>query len=192
MLICGVDEAGCGCLAGVVVAAAVIIGDNSIDGLRDSKQLTPLAREKLAPIIRDDCLAYAVGVADVNEIDCYNIRQATFFAMQRAVSGIVICPDKVLVDGNSLPDLPYPAAAVVGGDRTIEEIMAASILAKVYRDKEMRELDKTYPQYGFARHKGYPTREHLNALRQHGITPQHRRTFAPVRQLLPSDVSSRQ
>lgn len=184
MLICGVDEAGRGCLAGVVVAAAVLFGDVKTPDLRDSKQLSAAAREALAEKIRADSMDYCIAAAGVEEIEKYNIRQATLFAMQRAVSGIVVCPDQVQVDGNALPDLPYPATAVIGGDGLVAEIMAASILAKTHRDALMVELDKQYPQYGFAQHKGYGTAAHLAALQKHGATPAHRATFAPVRAVL--------
>lgn len=186
VLVCGVDEVGRGCLAGFVAAAAVILGAdaNNIAGLRDSKKLTAARREELDADIRERCLAFAIGTASVDEIDAYNIRQATEFAMQRAVSGIVICPDKVLVDGNHAPLFPYPCETIIGGDAFVPEIMAASILAKVYRDRAMHELDAAHPQYGFAHHKGYPTDRHLRAIQQHGITPHHRRSFAPVKALL--------
>lgn len=180
-LICGVDEAGRGPLAGPVVAAAVVLGGNAIDGLRDSKKLTAARRQELAAKIREECLAFAFGAADAREIDDYNIRQATMQAMQRAVNGVVICPDAVLVDGDFVPDLPYPARAVVGGDDSVAEIMAASILAKTARDQMMEELDARFPHYGFARHKGYGTPEHLRALQKHGPCPIHRKSFAPVR-----------
>ena len=184
MLICGVDEVGRGCLAGEVVAAAVVFGSVVPPGLRDSKKLSPAKREELAEVIRQECMTFAIGTASVDEINKYNIRQASFFAMQRAVSAIVVCPDKVLVDGNAVPDLPYPAAAIVGGDDSEPTIMAASILAKVWRDGVMKELDASYPQYGFTRHKGYPTAEHIAALKKHGVTPHHRSEFAPVRNLI--------
>ena len=180
-LICGVDEAGRGPLAGAVVAAAVLLGGNSIAGLADSKKLTDARRRILKIMIEEECLAFAFGVATPDEIDKYNIRQATMLAMQRAVNGIVICPDSVLVDGDFVPDLPYPARPIVGGDGKIPEIMAASILAKTMRDDRMIELDARFPQYGFARHKGYGTPEHLRALQKYGPCPAHRKTFAPVR-----------
>ena len=183
-LICGVDEAGRGPLAGPVVAAAVILGDNIIEELRDSKALSDKQRRLLVPHIEERSMAFAVGVANVAEIDEFNIRQATMFAMQRAVSGIVICPDVVLVDGDFVPDLQYPGEAVIGGDRLHAEIMAASILAKTARDDMMIALDKHYPQYGFARHKGYGTAEHIQALQTHGACTAHRKTFAPVRAVL--------
>lgn len=182
-LICGVDEAGRGPLAGVVVAAAVVLGGNIIAGLRDSKKLSDARRRVLAPIIREECLAFAVAAADVEEIDTYNIRQATMLAMQRAVNGIIICPDIVLVDGDFVPDLPYPARPLIGGDNICVEIMAASILAKTARDDMMLELDVRFPQYGFARHKGYGTPEHLSALQKYGYCVAHRKSFAPVKNM---------
>ena len=182
-LICGVDEAGRGALAGEVVAAAVILGGNTIDGLRDSKKLSPERREKMAPIIRERCLAFAVGSATAEEIERYNIRQATMLAMQRAVSGVVICPDLVLVDGDFAPDFAYPARPLINGDNLSAEIMAASVLAKTFRDDLMRALDARYPRYGFAAHKGYGTAAHLQALLQNGPCPAHRKTFAPVREV---------
>ncbi|MGI9306310.1 MAG: ribonuclease HII, partial [Gammaproteobacteria bacterium] len=178
-LICGVDEAGRGPLAGPVVAAAVVLGGNRIAGLRDSKKLSDKERRRLAEIVREECLAFALGSADAEEIDSYNIRQATMFAMQRAVHDIVICPDLVLVDGDFAPDFPYPAKPLVNGDNLSPEIMAASILAKTARDDMMKLLDSQYPHYGFASHKGYGTAEHLRALSEHGASPAHRRSFAP-------------
>ena len=180
-LICGVDEAGRGALVGAVVAAAVVFGAPPPPGLRDSKKLSPARREQLAEDIREQCLAYCVGVATVEEIDKYNIHQATLFAMQRAVHGIIVCPDEVQVDGNALPDLPYPARAIIGGDDQVEAIMAASILAKTGRDEMMRQLHAEHPEYGFDQHKGYGTKQHLEMLEKHGPCPQHRRSFAPVR-----------
>ena len=180
MLICGVDEAGRGALAGSVVAAAVMYGGPPTEGLRDSKKLSPAARERLADKIREESLCYAVGESSVEEIERYNILQATGFAMQRAVSGIVICPDEVWVDGDFVPEMPYPAKAIIGGDDEIAAIMAASILAKTHRDALMRRLDEEYPNYGFAKHKGYGTKEHLDSLRRLGATVAHRKTFAPV------------
>lgn len=178
--VCGVDEAGRGALVGAVVAAAVVLGGNTINGLRDSKQLTAKRREELAARIREESLCFAVAESSAQEIEQYNIRRATMFAMQRAIAQIPICPDIVLVDGDFAPDCPYPARAIIGGDAKVEEIMAASILAKTARDAMMTELDKQYPAYGFAAHKGYPTAAHLRALEQHGITPAHRKTYAPV------------
>lgn len=184
-LVAGVDEAGRGPLAGPVVAAAVILDDqNPIAGLNDSKKLSALRREKLYDEIRDKALCCSVAQASVEEIDQLNILQATLLAMRRAVEGLRLKPAKVLVDGNRLPVLDVLAEAIVQGDATIPAISAASILAKVTRDRWCAELDARYPQYGFAGHKGYGTAEHLQALRQHGACPEHRKTFAPVAQVL--------
>jgi ribonuclease HII len=183
-LVCGVDEAGRGPLAGPVVAAAVILGEAKIDGIDDSKKIAPARREVLAKQIREQSLAFALGVADVGEIEKINILEAAMTAMQRAVSGVVIVPDEVLVDGNRCPQLPYPARAIIGGDGKIAAIAAASILAKTARDALMNALHREYPQYGFDEHKGYPTPRHIAALKKHGPCPHHRRTFAPVAQAL--------
>jgi len=181
-LTAGVDEAGRGPLAGPVVAAAVVLDPLfPIDGLRDSKKLSAAHRERLAVLIRERAYAWSVGRADAGDIDRINILQATLLAMARAVAGLPTPPRHVLVDGLHCPRLPCSVEAVVGGDRRIASISAASILAKVTRDAEMVQLDRRYPQYGFRRHKGYPTVEHREALRQHGPCPIHRRTFAPVR-----------
>lgn len=186
-LVAGVDEAGRGPLAGPVVAAAVILDDqNPIFGLNDSKKLTALRREKLYDEIRAKALCCSVAQASVEEIDRLNILQATLLAMRRAVEGLRLKPAKVLVDGNRLPVLDVLAEAIVQGDATIPAISAASILAKVTRDRWCAELDQRYPQYGFAGHKGYGTAEHLAALRAHGACPEHRKTFAPVAQVLPA------
>lgn len=182
MRIAGVDEVGRGPLVGDVVTAAVILA-KPIEGLDDSKKLTPKKREYLAQKIQDEALCFAYGRANVAEIDELNIHHATLLAMKRAVEGLSIQPDKVLVDGIHLPTLIMPAEAIVGGDGLIPEIAAASILAKVLRDEEMLELDAQYPLYGFKSHKGYPTKQHLQALAEHGITPFHRRSYAPVRNL---------
>lgn len=180
-LLCGVDEVGRGPLAGPVVAAAVILDDTRrIKGLRDSKQLTPLARERLDAQIRASALCVCIGQASVEEIDRLNILQATLLAMQRAVDSLRLPPACVLVDGNRLPALRWPAEAVVRGDATVAAIAAASIVAKVYRDHLLRQLHTRHPLYGFADHKGYATAEHLAALRQHGACEVHRRSFAPV------------
>ncbi|MFH1814028.1 MAG: ribonuclease HII [Pseudomonadota bacterium] len=180
----GVDEAGRGPLCGPVYAAAVILDPaRPIDGLNDSKKLSEKKREALAPLIRERALAWAVGVATVEEIDCLNILHASMLAMRRAVEGLGVTPDEVLIDGNRVPPgLVVPARAIVGGDALEQAISAASILAKTCRDREMLALAVLYPQYGIARHKGYPTREHLTALREHGPSPIHRRSFAPVAQ----------
>lgn len=182
-LVAGVDEAGRGPLAGPVVAAAVILDDlNPIAGLADSKKLTPLRRERLYDEIRAKALCCSVAEASVEEIDQLNILQATLLAMRRAVLGLRLKPVKVLVDGNRLPTLDVLAEAIVRGDATVPAISAASILAKVHRDRWCADLDAQFPQYGFASHKGYGTAVHLAALRVHGACPQHRRSFAPVRQ----------
>lgn len=184
-VIAGVDEAGRGPLAGPVVAAAVILHpDRPIVGLADSKQLSPRRREELAAEIQAQALAWAVARAEVAEIDALNILRATLLAMQRAVRDLAPAPGQALVDGNRCPELTCPARAVIGGDATEPAISAASILAKVFRDREMLGLHARYPQYGFDRHKGYPTSAHLQALRAFGPSPEHRRSFAPVRLVL--------
>lgn len=184
-LVAGVDEVGRGPLCGAVVTAAVILDPSRpIEGLNDSKKLSEARREALFPLIQQQALAWCIARAEVEEIDQLNILQATLLAMQRAVAGLSITPQRVLVDGNRCPTLPMPAAAVVKGDSRVPAIAAASILAKVVRDREMCELDLRYPGYGLAKHKGYPTPVHLAALRQLGVTPIHRRSFAPVRALL--------
>ncbi len=185
-LIAGVDEAGRGPLAGPVVAAAVILDDlNPIKGLADSKKLTPLKRERLFDEIRARALCFSIAEASVEEIDQINILQATMLAMQRAVQGLRLKPAKVLVDGNRLPKLDVLAEAIVRGDDKEPAISAASILAKVHRDRWCVHYHEQYPAYGFAGHKGYGTAEHLAALRQHGACPQHRRSFSPVAAVLP-------
>lgn len=184
-MICGVDEAGRGPLCGSVVAAAVILDpEQPVPGLADSKKLSEKQRERLAPLIRQRALAWAVGEASVAEIDHLNILHATMLAMKRAVEGLGIVPHEVLVDGNRCPDLALPTRAIVKGDSLEAAISAASILAKTVRDEQMRELDRRYPQYGFATHKGYPTAAHLAALKRFGASEVHRRSFAPVRAIL--------
>ncbi|MDP2034750.1 MAG: ribonuclease HII [Polaromonas sp.] len=181
----GVDEAGRGPLAGPVVAAAVILDDlQPIKGLADSKVLTALRREKLYDEIRAKALCCSIAMATVEEIDSLNILQATMLAMRRAVEGLRLKPVKVLVDGNRLPTLSILAEAIVKGDARIPAISAASILAKVHRDRWCEQFHLEYPQYGFAGHKGYGTAEHLAALRKHGACPQHRRSFSPVAEVL--------
>lgn len=183
-LICGVDEAGRGPLAGPVVAAAVILDPaNPVEGLNDSKKLSAKRREALAIEIRAKAVAWAVAEATVEEIDAINILQASMLAMQRAVAALDVRPVRCLIDGNRCPTLEYGSEAIIGGDGKVESIAAASILAKTARDKSMRELHITYPQYGFDRHMGYPTPFHLQALREFGASPVHRRTFSPVAQL---------
>jgi ribonuclease HII len=180
-LVAGVDEAGRGPLAGPVVAAAVILDDlHPIAGLADSKVLTPLRRARLYDEIRAKALCCSIAEATVEEIERLNILQATMLAMKRAVEGLRLKPVKVLVDGNRLPTLDMLAEAIVKGDAKVQAISAASILAKVHRDRWCEALDREFPQYGFAGHKGYGTAEHLAALRAHGACPQHRKTFAPV------------
>ena len=184
-LLAGVDEAGRGPLAGPVVAAAVILDELApIKGLHDSKVLTARARERLFDEIRARALCCSIAQASVEEIDTLNILQATLLAMQRAVDGLRLRPHKVLVDGNRLPVLTMAAQAIVKGDAKVRAISAASILAKVYRDRLCQELHAQHPEYGFGGHKGYPTAAHLAALREHGPCAQHRRSFAPVRALL--------
>ena len=184
-LVCGVDEAGRGPLAGPVFAAAVILDvARPIVGIADSKKLAPARRESLAIEIRAHSLAWAVASASVEEIDALNILQASLLAMRRAVEKLAVTPQQVLVDGLHCPRVSMPARAVVRGDATVTAIAAASILAKVARDEEMLALHRDLPQYGFDRHKGYPTRAHLDALRAHGVSIVHRRSFAPVRMVL--------
>lgn len=181
----GVDEAGRGPLAGPVVVAAVILNpDRPLDGLGDSKKLSAARREELAPLIRESALAWAVVEVPPADIDRINILRATLQGMRQAVERLAVPPALALVDGNRLPDLPCRARAIVGGDGLEPAISAASILAKVTRDEIMRTLHRQYPRYGFDRHKGYPTAEHLELLALHGPCPEHRRSFAPVRQAL--------
>ncbi|MBL4583877.1 MAG: ribonuclease HII [Pseudomonadales bacterium] len=183
---CGVDEAGAGPLCGDVFAAAVILNPHQpINGLADSKKLTEKKRENLYPQIKQKALYYSIAKATVEEIDSINILQARMLAMSRAVQGLKTKIDYVMVDGNRLPKpLPGVGFEWIGGDRLLASIMAASILAKVARDHEMIELEQTYPGYGFAKHKGYGTKVHLEALERLGPTPIHRKSFAPVRRLL--------
>ncbi len=184
-LIAGVDEAGRGPLAGPVVAAAVILDDlNPIVGLADSKKLTALKRERLYDEIRAKALCCSIAEATVEEIDELNILQATMLAMRRAVEGLRLKPTKVLVDGNRLPVLDVLAEAIVKGDSKVQAISAASILAKVHRDCWCQELHTQYPQYGFDGHKGYGTAAHLQALKEHGATPWHRKSFSPVAEVV--------
>lgn len=190
-LLCGVDEAGRGPLAGPVVAAAVILNPaQQIPGIADSKQLSARRREELAAAIRSHARAWAVASASVAEIDALNILRATLLAMQRAVAGLATLPDLVMVDGLHCPNLNVPTRAVVHGDATVTEIAAASILAKVARDAEMLSLHDIHPEYGFDRHKGYPTAAHLAALRAHGVSVAHRRSFGPVRIVIEGEERS--
>ncbi|EPF74950.1 ribonuclease HII [Acinetobacter indicus CIP 110367] len=186
MKIAGVDEAGRGPLVGTVVAAAVILDPNNpIAGLNDSKKLSEKKREKLFIEIQEKALAWAIAEASPAEIDELNILQASLLAMRRAVEALQLQPDQVLVDGNKIPQgLSMPCEAVVGGDALHAEISAASILAKVTRDRQMLELDQKFPQFGFAKHKGYPTKAHFEAIALHGVTAEHRRSFGPVRKVL--------
>ncbi len=184
-LVCGVDEAGRGPLCGSVVAAAVILDPlRPIPGLADSKKLSAARRQHLASQIRSHAIAWSVAEASVAEIDRLNILHATMLAMKRAVQGLSPAPERAQVDGNRCPALSIPVEAIVKGDATVEAISAASILAKTVRDEAMLALDARYPAYGFARHKGYPTAAHLDALKRHGVLPCYRRSFGPVRALL--------
>ena len=185
--VAGVDEAGRGPLAGPVVAGAVILDpENPIDGLDDSKRLSASRRERLYDEIQEKALAWSVASATVEEIDTINILQATMLAMQRAVNGLLPAAEHALIDGNRCPELSCPARAIVKGDSKVAAISAASILAKVTRDREMQALDLKYPGYGLAQHKGYPSKAHIAALELLGASPVHRRSYAPVRKVLES------
>jgi ribonuclease HII len=185
IFVAGVDEVGRGPLAGPVVAAAVILDpERPIEGLADSKKLSEKRREALAEIIKEQALSWALGRAEVEEIDRLNILQASLLAMQRAVAGLQPAAEFALVDGNRCPDLTCPAEAVIKGDDRIPVISAASVIAKVARDREMVALEQTFPGYGLAQHKGYPTKVHLESLQRLGVTTIHRRTFGPVRKIL--------
>ncbi|OBT09177.1 ribonuclease HII [Shewanella sp. UCD-FRSSP16_17] len=184
-VVAGVDEVGRGPLVGDVVTAAVILDPNQpIAGLNDSKKLSEKRRELLFNEITDKALAISVGRATPTEIDDINILHATMLAMQRAVAGLSIQPEKVLVDGNRTPDFGIQSHAIIKGDGLVAAISAASIIAKVTRDREMDALDARYPQYGFANHKGYPTKAHYEALEAHGVLPEHRKSFKPVMAIL--------
>ena len=184
-LIAGVDEAGRGPLIGSVVAAAVILDPSQpIEALNDSKKLTAKKREQLFEEIQQKALAWSIAEASHEEIDEINILQATMLAMQRAVAGLKVQADLVRVDGNRCPVLSLLCEAVIGGDALHQEISAASILAKVARDRQMQELDAEYPAYGFAKHNGYPTKAHMEAIEVHGVLAQHRRSYKPIRQIL--------
>lgn len=188
-LLAGVDEVGRGPLAGPVVAAAVILDPNRpVSGLADSKKLSEKKRNHLFDEIQQEALGWALARASVEEIDRLNILHASMLAMKRAVEALKIEPEYVLVDGNRLPDISVPAEAVVKGDARVQSIAAASILAKVSRDREMVALDERYPGYGLAKHKGYPTRLHLDALEKLGVNPLYRRSFAPVAKLISRDT----
>jgi ribonuclease HII len=185
VVIAGVDEAGRGPLAGPVLAAAVVLDEHyEIEGLADSKTLTPGARQQLAKVIKQRAIGWALGRAAVADIDRLNILQATLLAMSRAVLALPVAARLALVDGNRAPRLPCSVQTIVGGDARVPEIAAASILAKVARDAEMCAFDPYFPAYGFAQHKGYATPAHLEALQRHGVSPIHRRSFAPVRRRL--------
>ena len=184
-MIAGVDEVGRGPLAGPVMAAAVILDPNCpIEGLADSKKLTSKKRNILSDIIKNSCIAWSIGSATVEEIDEINILQASLLAMQRAIESLIIKPSKVQVDGNFLPKINCPGECIINGDSLVPAISAASIIAKVIRDQEMVEYDEIYPEYGFAKHKGYGTKQHLLALHDHGVTSIHRLSFAPVNKLI--------
>jgi ribonuclease HII len=184
-LIAGVDEVGRGPLAGPVVSAAVILDPSyTLSDLADSKVLSAKRREALCRQIKESALCWAIGRAEVEEIDTLNILHASLLSMQRAVLALSLKPEKVLVDGNRCPDLPYPAEAIIKGDASVSCISAASIIAKVTRDREMLDLHHQYPHYGFDRHKGYPTRLHRECLAKFGVTSQHRQSFRPVREAL--------
>lgn len=187
-LIAGVDEVGRGPLVGAVVAAAVILpADHGIIGLKDSKKIPEKKREELALQIKERAIAWALGRAEPSEIDEINILQASLLAMQRAVEALAVQPDYALIDGNKLPKLLCPCSAVVKGDNRVEEIAAASIVAKVTRDEEMLRLDRYYPHYGFAQHKGYPTAHHMEMIKQHGVISEHRKSFGPVRKVIEAE-----
>lgn len=190
-LVAGVDEVGRGPLVGAVVTAAVILDPNQpIEGLNDSKKLSEKKRDALAEEIKAKALCWSLGRAEPSEIDELNILHATMLAMQRAVAALAIQPQLALIDGNRCPELPMEAKAVVGGDGVEPAISAASIIAKVARDQEMTELDQQYPEYQFAKHKGYPTKLHMELLAQHGATPEHRRSFKPVQRVLAQQIDA--
>lgn len=191
-VICGVDEAGRGPLAGAVYAAAVILDpERPVDGLRDSKKLAEARREELAAAIKANALAWSIAFCSESEIDTLNILQASMLAMRRAVEGLRVQPTLALVDGNRCPVMKVRAEAVIKGDDKVPAISAASILAKTARDESLRELHALYPHYGFDQHKGYPTELHLERLRLHGVSPAHRKSYAPVRALLETETGIR-
>ena len=188
MLTAGVDEVGRGPLAGPVVAAAVILKlDEKIEELNDSKKLSPPKRENLVDTIKSNSISWSIGISSQMEIDSINILQASLLAMKRAVEGLKIVPELVLVDGNNAPDLDIQTRTIIKGDQTERCIMAASILAKVHRDNYMKDIDKFYPNYGFKLHKGYPTKLHLEALKSYGVTKEHRLSFKPVKSVYESN-----
>ena len=190
LLFAGVDEAGRGPLVGSVFAAAVILPAHyDLPKLTDSKKLTEKCRDELAPLIKKQALAYCIASANVAEIESLNILHATMLAMKRAVLGLSVAPHEVLIDGNRVPpELPYAARAIVKGDLTEPVISAASVLAKTARDAEMYDLDKLYPEYGFGRHKGYGTPEHLAALEQYGVLAEHRVGFKPIKDMVQREL----
>jgi ribonuclease HII len=191
-MLAGVDEAGRGPLVGNVVAAAVILDPgNPVDGLNDSKKLSASRREQLAEQVRDRAIAWSVVSIDSEQIDRINILQATMLAMQQAVEQLTVPPQHVFIDGNRCPQINVPATAIVKGDSRVAEISAASILAKVERDAQMMVLHQTYPQYGFDKHKGYPTKAHFEALAEHGPCPEHRTSYKPVRECLATRCEGR-
>lgn len=183
--IAGVDEVGRGPLAGPVIAAAVILDpENVIEGLRDSKKLSEKKRQQLDIVIREQAMAFAIGRAEVDEIDDINILHASMLAMQRAVEQLPVTPDHVYVDGNRAPQIAYPVTTIIKGDDKEDCIAAASIIAKVLRDREMVQMHAAFPVYGFDKHKGYPTKAHMQAIKEHGVTEHHRRSFRPVREAM--------
>lgn len=185
MIVCGVDETGRGsAVSGVWVSACILDPDKPIEGLRDSKKLSAKRREELAEEIKHNALSWSIEIASLEEVEALNVLNATLLGMRRAIEGLHIKPNKVFVDGNKLPNIKIPAEAIVKGDDLIPSISAASILAKVERDKAIRELHQIYPQYGFDKHKGYLTKNHMLALQEYGPCPIHRKTYAPVRKLL--------
>ena len=185
MRIAGVDEVGRGSLAGPVMAAAVILHpDRPVAGLRDSKKLSRIRREQIDPLIRERAMAYAIGRAEVDEITDINILHASMLAMKRAIEQLSITPEHVLIDGNRAPPIALPVTTIIKGDDKEDSIAAASIIAKVQRDREMNDIHRTHPQYGFNEHKGYPTKRHIQAIKEHGITRHHRPTYRPVREAM--------
>lgn len=185
MFVCGVDETGRGsAISGVWVASCILDPNNPIEGLRDSKKLSVKCREALAEEIKLKALSWCIDIASLEEVEVHNVLKATLLAMRRAVEGLHIKPDKVFVDGNVLPDIDVSAEAIVKGDDLVPAISAASILAKVSRDKAIKELHQIYPQYGFDKNKGYLTKQHMLALQEYGPCPIHRKTYAPIRKLL--------
>lgn len=185
MRIAGVDEVGRGSLAGPVMAAAVILHpDRPVAGLRDSKKLSRMRREQIDPLIRERAMAYAFGRAEIDEISDINILHASLLAMKRAIEQLSVTPEHVLIDGNRAPPIALPVTTIIKGDDKEDSIAAASIIAKVQRDREMNDIHRAHPQYGFNEHKGYPTKRHIQAIKEHGITRHHRPTYRPVREAM--------